>query len=391
MGNAREPAQVTAGNSSTTDAPGQIRVMVVDDSAVIRGLVKRWLQEDPYIEVVAWATNGEAALKEIEDHKPDVVVLDIEMPKMDGITALPHLLKLSPRSKIVMSSTLTTRNADIALKALSLGAADYIAKPSASSELHSADGFRRELLDKVRALGNSARMRGRIAARVVAKSNDGGVVNTRSQGGHYGSAPIVLRKPGRLQPSIICIGSSTGGPQALMKLMEAIGGKVKQPILITQHMPATFTTILAQHLSRIDGIECSEAVDKGKLVDGQVYLAPGDYHMVVERDATGNILRLNQDAQENFCRPSVDPMLRSVVAAYGERVLMVMLTGMGHDGLKGGHDVVERGGTLIAQDEGSSVVWGMPGAVATGGLCSAVLPIDEMGGAVVRIANGGGL
>lgn len=373
------------------DDASVIRVMVVDDSAVIRGLVKRWLQEDPEIEVVAWATDGEAAQKQIAEHKPDVVVLDIEMPKMDGITALPGMLKLSPRSKIVMSSTLTTRNADIALKALSLGASDYLAKPTASGDLHSTDGFRHELLEKVRALGRSARMRGNITARTVAKAKDGGVVNTRSQGGHYGSAPIVLRKPGRLSPKIICVGSSTGGPQALLNLFGVIGGNVKQPILITQHMPATFTTILAQHLDRIDGVNCEEATNGAPILDGHVYLAPGDFHMLVEHHPAGNVLRLNQDNPENFCRPSVDPMLRSAVAVYGERILTVVLTGMGHDGLGGSQEVVERGGTVIAQDEGSSVVWGMPGAVATGGLCSAVLPMDDIGQTVVRFAQGGGL
>lgn len=384
---AGKPAPVAAGDSQVPT----IKVMVVDDSAVIRGLVKRWLQEDPEVEVVAWATNGEAALKEIAEHKPDVVVLDIEMPKMDGITALPQLLKLSPRSKIVMSSTLTTRNADIALKALALGASDYIAKPTASSDLHSTDGFRHDLAEKVRALGRSTQMRGKISARTVAKSQGGEIVNTRSQGGQYGSAPIVLRKPGILSPNIICIGSSTGGPQALMKLFGALGGKIKQPILITQHMPATFTTILAQHLDRIDGVECAEATDGMTIQGGHVYLAPGDFHMVVAKNADNHVLRLDQGPQENFCRPSVDPMLRSVMEAYGERVLTVMLTGMGHDGLGGSQGIVERGGTVIAQDEGSSVVWGMPGAVATGGLCSAVLPIDDIGPAVIRFAQGGGL
>ncbi len=387
MAVAEKPAAVAVGNDNTA----MIKVMVVDDSAVIRGLVKRWLQEDPEIEVVAWATDGEAAQIKMAEHKPDVVVLDIEMPKMDGLTALPKLLKLSPRSKIVMSSTLTTRNADIALKALALGASDYLAKPTTSGDLHSADGFRRDLVDKVRALGRSVRTRGNIASRTVAKSQNGGVVHTRSQGGPYGSAPIALRKPGKLSPNIICVGSSTGGPQALFKLFGAIGGKAKQPILITQHMPATFTTILAQHLDRIDGVDCVEATDKMEIQDGHVYLAPGDYHMVVESNPTGKILRLNQDAQENFCRPSVDPMLRSAVAAYGERVLTVVLTGMGHDGLSGSQGVAERGDTIIAQDEGSSVVWGMPGAVATGGLCSAVLPIDDIGSSVIRFARGGGL
>ncbi len=382
---AREPAHANAGYNSSS----KITVMVVDDSAVIRGLLKRWLQEDDDIEVVAWAANGEVAQSQIAEHKPDVVVLDIEMPKVDGLTALPELLKLAPRTKVVMSSTLTTRNADIALKALALGASDYIAKPTASSDLHATDGFRRELVDKVRALGNSTRMRGRIAARVVARAKDGGVVSTRSEGGHYGGAPIVLRKFANSIPRIVCIGSSTGGPQALFNVFGKIGGKIKQPILITQHMPATFTTMLAQHLNRIDGVDCIEASDQEVIKPGRVYLAPGNYHMVVERNGAEYVLRINQEAQENFCRPSVDPMLRSVVDVFGDRVLTVVLTGMGHDGLRGGQAVVEKGGTLIAQDEGSSVVWGMPGAVATGGLCSAVLPIGEIGPAIVRLANGG--
>lgn len=385
MAAAREPAHADAGNNGSS----MIDVMIVDDSAVIRGLLKRWLQEDPDIQVVAWAADGEVAQRKIVEHKPDVVILDIEMPKVDGLTALPKLLKLAPRTKVVMSSTLTTRNADIALKALALGASDYIAKPTASSDLHAANGFRRELVDKVRALGNSSRMRGRIAARVVAKAKDGAVVNTRPVGGHYGSAPIVLRKSAMVMPKIVCIGSSTGGPQALFNVFSAIGGKIKQPILITQHMPATFTTILSQHLNRISGVECVEASDREEIRPGRVYLAPGGYHMVAERQFGGTVLRLNQEAQENFCRPSVDPMLRSVVEFYGDRVLTVILTGMGHDGLGGAQAVVEKGGTVIAQDEGSSVVWGMPGAVATGGLCSAVLPIDEIGPAIVRLANGG--
>lgn len=306
-------------------------------------------------------------------------------------TALPLLLKRSPRTKIVMSSTLTTQNADIALQALALGASDYIAKPTASSDLHAADGFRRQLIDKIRALGNSSRMRGNTATRVVAKSQAGEVVNTRPTGGHYGSAPIVLRKPGRLSPGIIYIGSSTGGPQALLQLFKDIGGKIRQPILITQHMPATFTKILAEHLDRIDGVHCEEATDGCKVLDGCVYLAPGDYHMLLEGRPGGNVLRLNQGPQENFCRPSVDPMLRSVAEVYGDRILTVILTGTGHDGLKGGQVVTEKGGTIIAQDEGSSVVWGMPGAVATGGLCSAVLPLTDIGPAIQNFSKGAGL
>jgi two-component system chemotaxis response regulator CheB len=365
--------------------------MVVDDSAVIRGLVKRWLQEDPGIEVVASANDGEMALKELDKCAPDVVVLDIEMPKMDGMAALPEILKKAPRTKVVMSSTLTARNADISLRALALGASDYIAKPRASGELHAADGFRRELVDKVRALGASGRGRPGGPIRPVAKADNGDIVSPRPAGGPYGSAPIVLRKPAILAPKVVAIGSSTGGPQALFKLFEDLDGKVRQPIVITQHMPATFTTILAQHLDRMDGVSCQEATDGMPLAEGQVYLAPGDYHMLVEPAAGGHVLRLNQAAPENFCRPAVDPLFRSLAAAFGDRVLAVVLTGMGHDGLQGGQHLVEHGATVIAQDEASSVVWGMPGAVATGGLCSAVLPIGELGQAVSRLAMGGRL
>ena len=180
------------------------------------------------------------------------------------------------------------------------------------------------------------------------------------------------------------IGASTGGPQALFKLFGYLKNRVKLPIIITQHMPATFTTILAEHLHRLTNAPCREAKNGEPVTAGQIYIAPGDWHLTVEKEGDGKIIRLNQNPPENFCRPAVDPMLRSLAASYGNQVLALILTGMGHDGLGGGQCVVDAGGTILAQDEASSVVWGMPGAVATGGLCAAVLPIDEIGPALER-------
>jgi two-component system chemotaxis response regulator CheB len=197
--------------------------------------------------------------------------------------------------------------------------------------------------------------------------------STQSLGGS-----LSLRQQAIRRPDIIAIGSSTGGPQALFSVLGNLGGLVSQPILITQHMPATFTSLLAEHIARTSNIPCSEATDGESILPGHIYLAPGDYHMIAEKGARNNVLRLTQDEQENYCRPAVDPMLRSLASLYGPRLLVVILTGMGSDGCKGAKVVVASGGSVIAQDEETSVVWGMPGAVATAGVCSAVLPISEI-------------
>ncbi|HZB93563.1 MAG TPA: chemotaxis protein CheB, partial [Stellaceae bacterium] len=201
---------------------------------------------------------------------------------------------------------------------------------------------------------------------------------------------IALRPGARETPEVVAIGSSTGGPQALFRVGAALKGAVKQPIFITQHMPATFTTILAEHLGRASGYPVAEGVDGERVQSGRIYVAPGDFHMTVEAERGDKVVRLLKTPPENFCRPSVDPMLRSLARSYGGRVLTLILTGMGHDGLAGGRGVVEAGGTVIAQDEASSVVWGMPGAVAMAGLCSAVLPLDEIGGFLAKLATRAG-
>ncbi|MCG8690706.1 MAG: chemotaxis response regulator protein-glutamate methylesterase [Minwuiales bacterium] len=371
---------------ASTAASDPYRVMVVDDSAVIRGMVSRWLKDDPAVSVVGTASNGVLALKDAEKHKPEVVVLDIEMPEMDGMTALPKLLKIDPDMKIIMASTLTTRNAEISLQALANGAADYIPKPGTSRDAQQADDFQRLLIEKIKALGAARRLkprRGRtVADKPAASAEPAGK-------GIYGESNVTLRRASPYSPKVLAVGSSTGGPQALFEVLGYLKSDFKLPILITQHMPPTFTKILAEHISRITGGDCHEAVDGEKVVPGTVYIAPGDWHMLVEKQGADVVIRLNQAPPENFCRPAVDPMFRSIAEVYGKNTLAVILTGMGHDGLQGGGVLIEAGGSLIAQDEASSVVWGMPGAVATGGLCSAVVPLTEVGPTIERMVAGG--
>ena len=356
-----------------------IAVMVVDDSAVIRGLIRRWLEEAPDIAVVATASDGETALRTAASARPDVLLLDIEMPKLDGLSALPRLLKADPELKVIMSSTLTLRNADISLRAMSLGAADYLAKPTSTRELNTVDGFRRELIEKVRALGNARPRRERPQGAQPVRAAAPEPAPRK---------PLSFRPFSPATPRIIVVGSSTGGPQALFKFLGAIGRNARQPILVVQHMPAGFTRILAEHLTKSAGIDAREAVAGEAIQPGRVYVAPGDWHMRVEAAAGGGVLRLDQSPAVNFCRPAVDPMFTSVAAAYGSAALAVVLTGMGHDGLDGGRAIVAAGGTVLAQDEATSVVWGMPGAVATDGICSAVLPIAELGPKTLKLAQG---
>lgn len=373
---------ISAQQPDATVASDACRVVLVDDSSVIRGMVTRWLEQEPGITVVGSAPNGAAALSLVGRVDPDVVVLDIEMPEMDGLTALPKLLAANREIKVVMASTLTLRNADISLRALQLGAADYVAKPESARDPHAAETFRRELIEKIRALGGprAARRRTNQTPRTV-----------RPVAAPPKPTKIVLRAPSKLPPRALAIGSSTGGPQALFQLFQVLKGQIRQPIFITQHMPPTFTTILAEHLTRMGGAPCHEAKDGEPVRDGQIYLAPGDWHMTVVIEGGAKVIRLNQNPPENFCRPAVDPMLRSLSEAYGGQLLAVILTGMGQDGLKGGKALIETGGTLIAQDEATSVVWGMPGAVATAGLCAAVLPLGDVGPKVMRFMSGVGL
>ena len=369
-------------SDSSSTYSSQIRVIVVDDSSVVRGFITRELEKDPAFRVVATAGNGKIAIDVLRTTPADVMILDIEMPIMDGLTAIPKLKEIDSAVQIIMASTLTQRNAEVSLKALSLGATDYLPKPSAH-EMAVPGEFQRNLVEKVRELSALARKQGVRPSRVR------DVRPVSPLAGPEKKKPVLRSMPpATFRPDVIAIGSSTGGPQALFAVISAMGTSLAQPIVITQHMPPAFTTILADHITKQCNVTCVEAKDGEVLRPGHYYIAPGDFHMLLVQKPEGTTVRLVKDPQENFCRPAVDPMLRSLVAIYGGRILTVILTGMGQDGWKGCEVVVKAGGFVIAQDEASSVVWGMPGAVAVGGLCSALPPIKEIGGLVRQIASG---
>jgi len=362
---------------------GQYRVMIVDDSAVIRGLMSKWLDAEPAIKIVGTAGNGEMALIGLGRYDPEIVILDIEMPVMDGLTALPKFFEIDPKVKVIMASTLTKRNAEISMRALSMGASDYVSKPENNREVASSQSFQEEIISKVISIAAASRQRN---GDEVFKGATSLVDKQFAQVTKAGKA-IEIRQFPRSKTSILAIGSSTGGPQALLAMLKDMGS-ANVPIMITQHMPATFTKILAKHLTNSTNFECKEAEDGDLLENGKVYLAPGDYHMTVVNKAGRKVISLNQDAPENFCRPSVEPMLRSLIDVYGDGVFTVILTGMGHDGLDASRKLVDVGGKLIAQDEKTSIVWGMPGAVSGAGLCSGIYPLDQIGSKVKEKLTG---
>lgn len=382
--------QLEKSKNSISSEQRPYRVMLVDDSSVIRGLMSRWLGAEPAIEVVASAANGQVAVNSIERADPEIIVLDIEMPVMDGLTALPLILKVNPNIQVLMSSTLTSKNAKISLQAMSLGAADYVPKPTTNKEVISSQSFQTEIIEKIKLLAGAKRKQLGLAPFIDTERAN---VRPKPQGS-VASKPSIHNLPKTIRasstiPEIIAIGSSTGGPQALLKFIDSIKDNLTVPVVITQHMPATFTKILAGHLTKASGLDCREGADEMILETGKVYISPGDYHMLIEKKNDKSILKLSDGPPENFCRPAVDPMFKSVAAQYGPAALGVILTGMGHDGLKGSQVIVDEGGTIIAQNEDTSVVWGMPGAVSGAGICNAVLPLDEMGPKVLRLLKGG--
>jgi len=377
---APRPAPTQAGAASDS----AIRVLICDDSAVIRSALARMLDSDPRIRLVARVANGQEAVAAVRREQVDVIVLDIEMPVMDGMTALPLLLQADPGVRVVMASTLTTRGADIAMRALRLGAADYLPKPSVAQI--NDNSFRTELLAKITGLG---RLRRGAAVGHSAGQTLPHAARAPSAAPSLPATPLAKPRPGLARPpKLLAIGSSTGGPQALFTLVQSLGRDIAVPVVLTQHMPATFTAILAEHITKLDALPCAEARDQEILKPGRIYLAPGDRHLMID-DVGGSLrARLSSDPPENFCRPAVDPMLRTACVATGGRMLIVMLTGMGQDGLLGTKQVVEAGGCALAQDEATSVVWGMPGAIARAGLCHAVLPLPQLGAQVQRMLRG---
>jgi len=360
-----QDAAAAPAEQSSTDRP--IRVMIVDDSAVVRGLVARWIEEEPGLEVVARHANGKCAVEDVARSAPDIILLDVEMPVMDGLEALPLLLRARPDVRILMVSTLTKRNAEISFKALALGALDYLPKPETNREITTLPDFREEVIRKVKALGAPHRRPGRLAE---------------------GDRTFKQRSFSLVPPRVIAVGSSTGGPQALTSLFETLSPSLSRiPILIAQHMPPMFTTILAERLARATGHETKEGVDGEPLRPGTIYVAPGNHHMTVRRSAPPR-LSVTKGPPVNFCRPAVDPLFASIADVYGPAALGIVLTGMGQDGAAGVRAIADAGGSVIAQDETSSVVWGMPAAAAATGACAALLPPREIGDTAAKLIGG---
>jgi two-component system, chemotaxis family, protein-glutamate methylesterase/glutaminase len=357
-----------------------ITVMVVDDSAVVRGLVSRWIDEEPGLKVVARHANGKLAVEDVVRSAPDIVLLDIEMPVMDGLEALPLLLRARPGLRVLMVSTLTQRNAEISFKALALGAIDYVPKPDTNREITIQPDFRREVIEKIKVLGPLG------LRRKGAEVPDFGTA-AQFEGGEKSRA-FRQRAFSLVPPRVIAIGSSTGGPQALGSLLGALSPSLSRlAVLVAQHMPPMFTTVLAERLARATGREAREGRDGEPLKLGSIYVAPGDHHMTVARQEAP-CLRIRGGPPVNFCRPAVDPLFASVASTFGPAALGIVLTGMGSDGAAGARAIAEAGGSVIAQDEASSVVWGMPGAAAAAGVCAAVLPPEEIAFTVAKLVKG---
>jgi two-component system chemotaxis response regulator CheB len=336
-----------------------VRVLVVDDSVVVRRLVTRLLDEDPGIEVVGAASDGRRALAVLPQVDPDVVVLDVEMPELDGLAALAAIRQRHPHVRVIMFSSLTERGAATTLEALALGAADYVTKPPALAPSDAAlDEVREQLVTKVRVLGG-------FPERVRA------VAGLPQRAG-----PAPQRRSGRVE--VVAIGCSTGGPNALGELLGGLPAGFAVPVVIVQHMPPLFTRMLAERLDARCPLTVAEAVPGAEPRPGEVWLAPGGRHLLLERESGVVRLATNQAPPENSCRPSVDVLFRSVAGAYGGGALGVVLTGMGRDGVQGSAALRAAGGRVLVQDKASSVVWGMPGLVAEAGLADQVVPLDRL-------------
>ena len=365
---------------------GKLRVLVVDDSVVVRRMLSEMLSSNAAIESVSTASNGKIALARIPQINPDAIVLDVEMPEMDGLQTVAAIRRINKTLPVIMFSTVTARGASATLDAIALGANDYVTKPSTRSGTVGQLGLvYQELLDKIKAhchfeatpfeasSSNSSALRRSIPRLAAAPA-------LVLPGVNPAQAPSVAYEP----IETIAIGVSTGGPNALAALLPCFPSDLPVPVFIVQHMPRLFTKLLAERLTSKTRIPVREACPGDVVVPGRMWVAPGDYHMIVKRLGTRVIVQTHQSPHENSCRPAVDPLFRSIADTYGPRALGVILTGMGQDGLRGCEAIVACGGHILAQDEASSVVWGMPGFVARAGLAEKVVPLSELGEEILR-------
>ncbi len=355
----------------------KIRILVVDDSVVVRRMVSDALASDPQLEVAGTAANGKIALAKIPQVNPDIVILDVEMPELDGIGTLVEIRKSLPSLPVIMYSTLTQRGAEATLDALSKGATDYVTKPSnVGSAAQGLESIRTQLIPKIKAI--CGRVLGFPPSSFLAATVAGKTIPPR------------LASPHREERiDVVAIGVSTGGPNALAILIPSLPGDFPVPVVIVQHMPPVFTRLLAERLAVKSQIFVGEGSPGAVLKPGCAWIAPGNYHMVVATDNRQVTLRTHQGLPENSCRPAVDVLFRSVAGVYKPHALAVVMTGMGQDGLRGCEHIRELGGQILAQDQATSVVWGMPGFVANAGLADKVLPLDQLGPEIVRRVRNG--
>ncbi len=363
----------------------RLGVLIVDDSSIARRLIQSVLEELPLVEILGSAKDGHEAIQRAEELEPDIITLDVEMPLLSGLEALPQLRAKHRDASIIMVSSLTSRGAQQTISALMNGAADYIAKPTqTNSRAEALAMLRRTLLPKLEAICEQQRARRQTRRAGVKLRAVQAAIDLARRPSAATSAVAKLSRTGGLAPGcareteVLVVGSSTGGPVALATLLSGLPTGFGLPILIAQHMPPTFTRLLAERLASESGLPVREGQTGDLLLPGHAYVAPGDYHMLVRRGAKGHQLVLEHTPPVNSCRPSIDVLLESAAAACRLRVMAVILTGMGADGKHGCAAVRTGGGKIVVQDESTSVVWGMPGAVASAGLADCILPLPSI-------------
>lgn len=341
---------------------GPVRLMVVDDSLTARTVLSRLVDREDDITVVATASSAERALHELQRSEIDVILLDLEMPGMGGLEALPRLLETREGTQVLVVSSLTDDGAEATLTALSMGAADTMLKPRPGGF---DEDYRKTLLGKIRALGRSDAVR------------------------DYPASPPrqMLRAPSRKQAELIAIGASTGGIHALCLLLRALPKHFALPIVVTQHLPFSFMQVFARQLELASGRQALLAENGTEIIPGRIVVAPGDRHLLVHRKGGRLVAGLSQLPASSGCTPSVDPMFASIAESLQGHALGIVLSGMGRDGAEGARDFVAAGGQILVQDESSSAVWGMPGAIVRAGLASEVLPPEELARSILRHAG----
>ncbi|MGA9668483.1 MAG: chemotaxis response regulator protein-glutamate methylesterase [Terracidiphilus sp.] len=381
-------------------AAGRTLILIVDDSVVMRSLLRTVVSSDARLEVVATAADGESALKAVETARPDLVLLDVEMPVMDGLATLRELRVRGYRMPVIMCSSLTQRGAKVTIEALACGASDYVAKPAGQSSREAATkALAQDLIPKIHALTTlQSQSHSGIPVLAPGRSTNIGPSSMFAPPTSIGAGtvrmPVLVPETHKQSilsvPTVLAIGVSTGGPAALDRLLPALPTSFPLPVMIVQHMPEMFTKLFAERLNGRCRIPVREAAEGDVVQPGVIYIARGNWHMEVlaaSRPTSPPTLHLNQGPLENHCRPAVDVLFRSAAEVYGSGVLAVVLTGMGSDGMIGCRIIRDHGGSVLAQDQATSTVWGMPGAVANAGLAHKVLPLDAIVPEILRIAG----